>query len=287
MLVPLNGFRRLDIKRMQNVTKCLIPTIAGVLMLSATFMANAVPVLQLGIIGGTYDPITETIFNSADPFNLVAYWNGVPTGSNDNTPPGPPNYYISVAVVPQIGPSAPSGGIGSFKINGTPYDISDMVYGNPPLDVLGVNHDAGDLPPHGIFDTYFTEVKFQFSGAKTKSVNTQDNPGYDPTDPVNTGNDLFYQIFNVDTSGLLAGYDLHFDLYDETLIVSSCFQKVKGKLVPIPGCTPATIDNDVNKFAPFSHDAQTHDVPEPAPLVLLAIGVLGLVITSRRSRCKA
>lgn len=258
---------------MKTLNICLSLACAGMLLLSSSFKAEAIPVLQLGIVNGTYDSLTETIITTSNQFQLVAYGNEISTSTN---------YFISIALAPKVGPAVPPGGIGSFKINNTTYDFSDMVYGNPPLETLlsMQGYDAGDLPSHGIFDTFFTELDFKFSGQKTASVNTQNNPG---NTPVNGSGNLYYQIFNVDISSLLSGYNLHFDLYDETILSSSCVQRVKGKFVPIANCTPVVTDTDINKFAPFSHDAETrYSVPEPGALVLLGLGVLGLVTGRRR-----
>jgi len=264
---------------MQNVLKTLGLTGAGVLLLSASFMARAVPVLQLDIIGGTYDALTQTIVTSDNSFTLVAYGK---VGSITLTD----NFYISAAVVPQIGPTAPVGGIGSFDVDGVTwnsvdgtYDISNMIYGNPPIESVATQlGDAGDLQDHqDLFDTYFKELLFQFNASqRTASVDVQLNTGTTPVNDANGG--LYYQLFNIDVGNLLDGYNLHFDLYNEKICTATTG----------PGSSGCYIvgDVDVNKFAPFSHDAETRKVPEPAPLALLAIGLLGLVLTTRRQSAR-
>ncbi len=68
-------------------------------------------------------------------------------------------------------------------------------------------------------------------------------------------------IFN-DASGLLAGFDLHFDLY---------------------GYDPTAKKVEVK--APFSHDAGTAEItkiPEPSIIALLGMGLFGLGLLGRR-----
>src|SRR5205814_8587734 len=95
--------------------------------------------------------------------------------------------YISAALTPRVFP--PGGNFGSFSVanatsnfgyvdrNGqnqvskssTFLATQDMVYGNPPLERFQNNtagFDPGDLDPHGIYDTYFKEFKFQFTLAQ-------------------------------------------------------------------------------------------------------------------------
>ena len=122
------------------------------------------------------------------------------------------------------------------------------------------------MAPHGVFPTLYAEFKFNFvSSQQAAAVNTQDVTGSDPT--ANPGTALYYQTFDVDISNLLDGYGLHFDLYN-TVVRSGG-------------------DIDVNSFAPFSHDAasgNTREVPEPAPLMLLGLGMLSVVGFSARRR---
>ena len=133
---------------------------------------------------------------------------------------------------------------------------------------------------HGVFDTYFIQNTFNFTGAPTTaSVDTQSNPGYDPT--ATSGTDLSYLQFDVDVSGLAAGYGLHFDLYNLSICTTD-----KGQ------CQVAG-DADQSQFAPFSHDAEyvppggtpsPGPVPEPATLALFGLGAIAMGVTRRRKR---
>src|SRR5688572_13007427 len=109
--------------------------------------AVAYPILQLDIIGGTYDAATQTIVSGGPDFTLVALLTPKPGGIvgliNDT-------FYISAAVTPQTGPTNVS--IGSFTWNGSNYDVTeDMIYGTPPLELGLAGAYPGDMEGHAIF----------------------------------------------------------------------------------------------------------------------------------------
>ena len=225
--------------------------LASTLLFAVANLAYALPVLQLGIGGGVYDTSTETIVTTNPTFTLYAY--GKATGGNaiDLTE----THYISIALVDKIfgkvGPGAPAGGIGSFDFAGASCTgtggactIDDMAYGVPPMG-------SEDLPSHSIYETFFLEIDFVFSGDRTAGVNTQQIPGSDPAIVAN--GDLYFQAFEVDASFLLSSYQLHFDLYNT--------QYKNGSL-------------NLDHFAPFSHDAAF--VPEPITFALMLLGLAGL-----------
>ena len=231
------------------------------LALSLAPLAHGLPMLQLGIGGGSYDLATETIVTDADAFTLYAYGKASGGKSVDVNE----FHYISVAITPQIGPDPVD--FGSFIFGGTSYDINnpDVVWGVPPLEE-NLDKDKHDLPTHGIYPTFFLEIEFLFDANQTTGfVNTQYSPEYVPTD---NGDMLFYQGFDFDTSGMIDGFHLHFDLYNT---------KAKNG------------DIDVDDFAPFSHDAgtipQPAPVPEPNTTLLLFAAIAGLVF-ARRERLK-
>lgn len=222
--------------------------------------AAAVPLLQLDIAGGYYDTSTQTIIATDPVFTLTA----VLTPKENATATEISNllndtYYISAALTPQYGPADG----GTFSFNGQTVDvIGDMNYGTPPIDTPGLiqTTDPGDLAPHGIFPTYFSEFAFQFSPVnRALEYNTADNPGGLTASATGTS---YYANFSVDTRLLDPSYAIHFDLYDTFLRNCSRNQTASG-------CT----DVDVDHFAPFSHDAQSPPVPEPASMLLIGSGI--------------
>jgi hypothetical protein len=249
---------------MNRVRSGLLAVAAATLLAGA---ASAAPMLQLDIAGGTYDDASETIVTSDSAFTVYAYAN--PQGNFRSTSILTQTFYLSIALTPATGPAPAS--IGSFEVNGVTYDATaDMTYGVPPIEVGGTAaHDAGDLGRHGVYETFFVEVPFQMSAMRRSGeYNTADHPGLGPI----AGNTMYYTAFEIDRAGLPSGYDLHFDLYTvET--------ETHGR------GNSQTVDRDVVRFAPFSHDAGTitrtgPPVPEPSAALIFAAGLL----VARRAR---
>src|SRR5437773_1816853 len=111
----------------------------------------------------------------------------------------------------------------------------------------------------GVYDTttettVATSSSFTLYAYLTPKTGSAQSTGPGPSGRPGTGG--FWVGFNVDTSLVQSGYQIHFDLYDEKARAGG--------------------DIDVDDFAPFSHDAQSGGivpVPEPATLALLAAGV--------------
>lgn len=258
---------------------------AGIIFsLLTASQAQAIPSLQLDILNGTYDasPGVETIMATSDPFTLYAYLIPDQNATLGDT------YYLSAAVHPTVGPLGQN--LGSFSIDGVPFAVtSDMVYGNPPIDVFaGQNHDAGDLSPHGIFPTYFLQIAFTFdANNRANAYDTQTNTGAGPTP--NPAGSMYYKAFTIDTSGLDDDYFIHFDLYNavsDPVTERVCTGQGQDRV-----CHNVVLgyDIDINSFAPFSHDAESTGggvppqvVPEPGTVVLLGSGLLGLALWGRR-----
>ncbi len=240
---------------MKNVAKRAVAVFALAVLGFMPAKAFAIPTLQLDIDGGTYDNTTETIVTGSGDFTLYAYL--IENNSNRISD----TYYLSVALSPSISTSS---SLGSFTYNGTTVDVtSGMVYGVPPLETY-LDADPGDLPTHGIYPTYYKEIAVTFSPSNTiEAYNTQDRAISGDPIPTGTTGSMYYAAFDIDISGLDPAYGLHFDLYNTSLARNS------------------TTDIDVSKFAPFSHDAGTRQVPEPGTLLLLGSGLTGLYLSRR------
>ena len=242
---------------------------AVAILILASAKAEAYPILQLDIIGGHYDAATQTIVSSNTDFTLVAVL--TPKTNKPVAPYLADTYYISAAVSPEHGPTDSS--LGSFTWNGSNYLVTeDMTYGVPPLEMGSATTDPGDLAPHSIFPTFFSEFSFQFSPAnRTVTYNTADNPGgLTPTSA--TTNVSYFAMFNI-TSALVGSNVLHFDLYNSYVL--SC-KKTRT----------CTYDEDIEIFAPFSHDAESsvHSVAEPQSMLAMSVGLLVAARALRREK---
>lgn len=151
---------------------------------------------------------------------------------------------LSIALTDGVSPSS-----GTVSINGSGISSSNYVYGIPPISALNPDGEGGDLTPHDIFPTYFAEYIFDFTPANAADIfDTQ--PG--AAAGTKSG---YWKDFYIDISGFNF---VHFDLY--------------------------TLKNDViDKFAPFSHDAEYNPpIPEPGTMVLLGISLLAAAGYMRR-----
>jgi len=233
---------------------------------SSTSYESGGPTLQLGIAGGVYDWTTQTIVSSSSSFSLYAFLYPNEKNLLSDT------YFLSMAVTPQTSTEV---NLGSFTYNGNAVNVtSDMTYGTPPIDAFSSSYDPGDLKPHGVFPTYFSEVGFTFDdNNKSGAFNTQDYPGLGPQPVVPGKKVMYYNLFTIDISNLAVGYAIHFDLYNTKLC-----EKTKGSCA-------GTADTDITQFAPFSHDAQSMTmVPEPEAYAMLLTGLFLLGFTARRRK---
>jgi hypothetical protein len=237
----------------------------GVTVLASAWSLSALayPVAQLDASGGTWDPTTQSIVTTNSQFTLYGYGN-TPLG-NGKALDLSLDWRLSVSLIPQ---TTAGTNFGSFKIGTTSYDTTDFLYGVPPVETM-LTRQPGDLQTHSVFPTLFMELDVDWLTGQTRAgVDVQTTAGTNPT--ANPGNALYWLGWNFDVSGLLAGYQLHFDLYGVT-------------------CTGTTTTNcAIQQFAPFSHDAETNvtNVPEPATVTLLGAGLLLLGASVRRRSAK-
>ena len=296
---------------------------------------NAVPNLQLDAEAGSiYDNSSgvETTICSGNECDFYAIATPGQTDNPSGNPNDPPNgplsvdnilteqYYVSIAVTPALS-DGDTTDYGSFTVtyNGTngatPTTTiinvtEDMVFGVPPLEIatsgMTQGSDAGDLPTHGMFETYFTEIAIMFVTERQSNIyNVVDAAGTPEANIPGTG--AYYEKLTIDRTLLAESLNLHLDLYNTD--IHDCIKTNPGTGEESLENNCTIDDVDAGKFAPFSHDAETGSstgsqastgggssgnqastggggVPEPSVLALLGFGMLGGLLFNRKRKIK-
>ncbi len=214
----------------------------GFALLIWSWPALAVPLLQLDIGGGFYSDNDPRYENNTVVSSGDVFTLYALMQKQKGKTSLKDDYFISIALYPNVQQSSLPPDLGSFTFAG------QTIYADPDL-----TYGNPGISPHGVFDSYYILYTFHFDEAvQTAIYNSQDNPGANFT----AGTGLYYAAFEVNTAQLSDAYSLHFDLFN----------------------------NKVN--APFSHDAQSDPpptgVPEPATLLLLGLGIIGVAGYARR-----
>jgi hypothetical protein len=230
-------------------------------MLVQVSSALALPALQLGPDGSpnwVYNTVTQTWTTTDNPLGLNAYANEIgETGGYAWDPAG-----ASTQIGYLVASAVPMSILDVFDItvmnDGGPLALYTSGVGAPPIE------DPNSLAPHGIFDTWFEVYAFNFDGPLMTISDTQ---------PGGTGMGLgFLEEFTININSNM-GDAIHFDLF-----------AVQGDGVLDLGSTDL---KTVSAFAPFSHDAQTDQIPEPTSAVLFLVGALAVGKATRRASTKA
>jgi hypothetical protein len=229
--------------------KTLLILAIGLILVPA---AGAVPNLQLFISGATYDTETETWIIST-PGDLDLYVISANYEHDD--------VIVAMALSGFSEMENPDGVVSVSGFGGPAID--DWTWGYSPL-ASAPGWDAGeDLPPHGVYPTWFAEAHTGYYGLGDMVGDVQPGPDFwDPSlggpGPANRLGE--FKVFSLSISApLYTG--IHFDAY--------------------------TLDGDViDDFAPFSHDAGATIVPEPGTIVLMGTGLIGIGIFRFRRKKK-
>lgn len=163
-------------------------------------MAEAIPSLQLFISeedGGYYDAETQTWVTASDDFTLDAIVADESVfGGEDTT-----ELILCVALDESLYSLDASGNVvfddaTGITIDGVQLTANDFEYGLPPISDLNPDGTGGDLGPHEIYPTAFTEIKMTIGDPGTYEFEITDASAgihfdlyvLDENDRITTGN---------------------------------------------------------------------------------------------------
>ncbi len=200
--------------------------------------AFAIPELQLYIEGATYD--SETWVTPNNPFKLWVIGNVSGPGSRGSIS----NAFLAVAY-----PGSESGAITITPIT-TAVVADPSIPSAPQFDKTVTNgsvpvlSDGKELPSHGIYGTGTSWTQYRIGNFTLNDSPVGDLTNtFPPTWYAGTGQINAYDV-------VVTGYSwVHFDAFNTVAAGNKA------------------------KFAPFSHDAEATQVPEPGILILLGIAM--------------
>lgn len=218
------------------------------LLMASAQTASAVPVLQLGVPGGSYDTVTESWTTAADPFTLQvvgASHNGSVVQIND--------LRLVVAVYDAWWQAG-----GSVTVTGPGWEsgvtLSDWTLGQPE-----------GLAPHGVYPSRYAVLPLPGMDLETGTTPVTDLVSGEGNDE---GVIYEYQISYAGLGGV------HADLVGETLKKNGHVQQVF-----------APYSHDVNAFGGATDFGGGGDDPvaEPSVVLLLGMALMRLAARSRRA----
>ena len=182
---------------------------------------QALPVLQIDIEGGSYNPadpnvlLNESTLINSDQFTVDAIFT---PGGGASIPAD--TYYLIIAFADRDGNAVT--GIDSGQVLVVGVALSTFYQGTP-----------SGLPPYGPYPTYYASVEFNFESAvRITTYNVEEDPGDPILNP--TGQSLMMQ-FDIDRSGLSSDYLITFDLVGGGKFAPPSHNGASVPPVPEPG----------------------------------------------------